>query len=498
MKAIIKKAHMLRRAVEEQTSQYYHSTPLVESTHRLKLKTSAHSFRLKYGLKDLMLIGAITENPILLTGGTDLGKTALSCMMMNSLFGKEEEGWHRLDFDLDFGKDAFTNVHSDFFHESGKSLQDLYSIHKWMRLPGFIADELNGGHSKVIKKAIHIIKEKDITLADGRRVKIGCGIEDEKTYQYQIATINEGSEYSGTFEMDKALRRRTTIEIPLDIFKASPLDLFKMKRSSNLKIELKNTTSHFKDILDIFKAAKSIKLHPAAELFLSFLEALDYCEYSPTKTKSGLEKRGDSIRYICSKKIDEAPMGCRYLKLLKEELCPHIFGISPGLSKDMISVAQGAAIIRAVKFAEVLHDIKEGNSYYLDSSRDSFIDSLKMYVDSEEENLYEAALTKYINDLEVEYEDLVDIAPFVIYSKVGMSKVWLEKNCNGNVYQGLQILIKEACDKYKEGIKRIDMSNVEINMDLHNLMSENNPWLLQALKPYTMTEQKTGSILDYV
>lgn len=496
-KDLVKDAHALRDSVEDDCSAYYHSTPLVKSTHTLKLSESTQSYKIRYDLKDILFIGAITENPVLLTGSTDLGKTALSCLMMNSLFGEEEKGWHRLDFDLDFSKDSFTNVNSDFFHQSGKSLSDLYSIHEWMRLPGFIADELNGGHSKIIRKAIHIIKEKDITMVDGRRVKIGKPIEDgsKRTYQYQIATINEGSEYSGTFEMDKALRRRTTIEIPLDIFRPSPIDLAKMRKADSLKILHNNKEDRFERIIRILNEVEKIPIHPAAELFLGYLESFDYCKNSDTGFKDVAKFNYGSLRSKCSKDmgVGSGMVECRLLHILKDEMCPYVRGLSPGLSKDMISVARGAALLRAIKFSRFLAHVKSNEK---EPAMASFISALEQYTGKKASDLffYKTVLYKYIENLEVEYEDLIDIVPFVIYSKMEVSKHWAGLK-HGSTYEALKSFLGEIDKKYVEGLENLEFPlDSDIDQALLRHLEDHNPWMLQAIRPYIEKEPPKSDI----
>ena len=50
-----------------------------------------------YDLLDILLIGAITESSVLMTGRTDSGKTDLAKIVMTALFGAEEKGCHRLE-----------------------------------------------------------------------------------------------------------------------------------------------------------------------------------------------------------------------------------------------------------------------------------------------------------------------------------------------------------------------------------------------------------------
>lgn len=514
----VKKAHVLKNYIYDKTSQYYHSTILASSKGKILFDGTRQSFSIRYGLKDILLIGALTESPVLLTGGTDLGKTTLAKYMMQALFGEEEKGWHRLDFDLDFGKDAYTNVNSDFFHESGKSLKDLYSVHNWMFLPGFIADELNGAHPKILRKALHIIREKDLTLSDGRREKIGhplvepmthAPVNSSDTYQYQIATINEGHEYSGTFDMDKALRRRTTIEIPMDIFMPMPEDRLSLQKAMREPVEA--SQNNLMDVLDIFNQIKTLKLHPIAEILISYLESFDFCNNSLTGNKSSIPTINGSIRHICTKpaKIGDeniSDIGCVFLKSFENDLCPEVRGITPGISENLVLVAKGFALLRAIKFVEMVSGVNNQQSrkrlsYYVPVNPESFRESLKKYAGGEKQ-----AITKYINNLEVEETDILSAICFVGYSKIGMSPNWVSKYYQGNKFEAVSNFCQTAYDKLVESLSMPEFDNLadvvsgkaprEHTKTIIDNLAKSNPWLLRALTPYMNQDHHNDTEYD--
>jgi hypothetical protein len=506
----VQKVHELKRDLEVATSQYYHSRPLVSSDPQIILEdSSCRSFTVHYGLKDFLLIGAITENPVLLTGGTDLGKTTLARMAMTGLFGKEEVGWHRLDFDLDFGKDSYTNVNSDFFHESGKTLDDLYSLHNWMKLPGFIADELNGAHPKIARKALHIIREKDITLSNGRRVKIGYPIPGtEDTYQYQIATINEGKDYSGTFDMDKALRRRTTIEIPMDIFSPTPFDRLCIHKIKGTEAPLEQSTSQIPKILDILHSSR-MALHPSAEIFIAYLESFDYCKNSFTGEKGSIESRNGCIAHVCTQPVvitqgpSSADMACHFLRSFVNDMCPNIRGITPGVSENLVSVAKGIALLRAVKFIEMVSGSLQGVQHQIlgFEAFDNPETVLQRYTQTTMtgQDLARKAIEKYVTNLEIEQPDILAAVGFVGYSKIGINPTWVAKFYQGNRFEAVKNFCAEAQNKFMEGLGRAEMANLSkvlsgeatdtAKNELISHLTDENPWMLRALTPYFIKQE---------
>ncbi|MFH1401139.1 MAG: hypothetical protein ABIH41_06490 [Nanoarchaeota archaeon] len=494
-------------AVHDNAEDYHHGRELTTSDSGIVLPSKRrHSITFSYDLKDLLLIGALTESPVLLTGGTDLGKTSIAKLVMNALFGKHDEGWHRLDFDNDFGKDAYTNVNFDAFQKEGMTTQDLYSAQPWLRLPGFIADELNRAHAKISTKALHIIREKEITLPDGSRVQIGHPLAEGGTYQFQIATINEGSDYSGTFDLDRALRRRTTIEIPLDVFMPTPRDRKRILESGQEDIPMRNTQSRLEAVLQANHDVHTIQLHPNAQLFISYLEAFDYCKNSLTGEKGSVAARQGSIEHICTKpRRNSADLladgaGCEYLRTFEDNLCPYVRGITPGISKNLVTVAKGFAALRAVKFAEALSGFAQGKRHrdlsYTIHTPDQFERSLQEYAGTSEtgEALAHRALETYTATLEVELEDVQSAFGFVAYSKIGIALQWIGKHYQGNRFAAVNYFLQSAKTKFEEGLAAPALTTLAATLNggattegieaIKRHCETNNPWLWRVLDPH--------------
>lgn len=503
-KQLIKEIHLLNSKLHENSEKFRHSRPLIKSESRILLpEKKKHSFTTLYDLKDLLFIGAITESPVLMTGATDLGKTAIAKLVMNSLFGKEGEGWHKLNFDNDFSKDSYTDVKSEFFHESGKSLDDLYAGHEWLKFPGFIADELNRAHAKIATKALHIIKEKEVTLPHGKKVKTGFRLANGNTYQYQIAAINEGSEYTGIFEMDQALRRRTTIEIPINVFTPTSYDRLLIQRDG--EVEFPNNENNLETVLKVLNKIKDVKVHPDAEMYLAYLEAFDFCKNSLTGEKGSIETKSGSYIHICSKpmklagkELDDAGMSCEYMRSFKrKDLCPYVKGITPGISKNILTVAKGLALVRATKFVELVHGSMAGESKrrlsYAVDDEGRFKESLQQYAGKTlgGKELAKAAIDKYINELEVELEDIESLVGFVGYSKIQISKAYVNKEFQDNKYEAVTDFAAQAKDKFEKGLEKIAGNLKEIfngeGEHLDKLLD--NPWMIRVIQPYVQTRK---------
>ena len=491
---IVAGAHALKDVLNEHASQYHHSRTLIEQRTAILLKDQKlkHIVTVSYGIKDLFLIGALTHSSMLLTGDTDLGKTTLAKLILNSLFGEEEKGWHKIDIDIESGKDLVVETHLDAIVR-GETSDELYTINRALLLPGLITDELNRGHSKVVNSVMHIF-DRDITMPNGKRAKLGHEYEPGKRYQFQIAAINEGEDYTGTFEIDKALRRRTIIEIPMNVFTPTPDDRHQLAESK--EIVFGNTTNHFNEVLAVYRGLGQIKLHENAQLFIAFMEAFDYCEHSLNKEKRSVPDKGGSIYHICTKPIHGTDVVCRFIKSFDNELCPYVRGISPGISRNLVAVARGLAVLRAVKFAEFLNTwITNGAT--LPPPHADLLSILQEYTGTSHHgsDLAKLAFSKYVAELEVLPDDVEAVFGFVAYSKVGLASPWVVKHYQGNRFEAVRAFVAQAKEKFEEG------AALRENLDVHGLIgsglkdnhqwtafdqycTRENPWFWRAIEPH--------------
>jgi MoxR-like ATPase len=510
----------LKDVIYENTSQYHHSRTLVEQETYLTLSNEKHSFTFSYSLKDLMLIGALTQSSVLMTGGTDVGKTTLAKLVMNSLFGKEEAGWHKININTDFGENSVITTDYDAI-VNGKTSEELYKAAPYLKLPGLITDEINRSSPKLVAKLMQLF-DKEIGLPNGQIINIGHAYDINKFYQFQISAINEGDDYSGVFDIDKAMRRRTVIEIPMDIFPLTSYDFLEIIRN-NKNVELKNKVNHLEEVLKVHTSLSKLPIHENAEVFLSYLGAFDFCEHSLTKNKGSIASKGNSIYHVCVKPVHGSDVICQHIKSFENELCPYIRSITPGISNKLMSVAKGFAILRSVKFAELLHDYVQkdlnADNIYKIKDVNSFEDSLQHYSGKHTheklkgKELAKIAFQRYTEELNVNMEDIIAAFGFVSYSKLGISPAWVSKHYQGNKLNAVNSFIRQAKEKFIEGLKEFGPSKLSsvvengIGFSNHDYKKfkdycdKENPWFLLGLQPFLEGKRKKAASkneLDYL
>lgn len=288
---------VLHRAVLEGTTDYNNSRPVLLYERRGRT--------VSLGLKEMLLLGAVSMLDCLISGKTGAGKTHLANLVMSSLFGGERTGAEgRMAADgapeksspheaspgyvnktitpsmrpeqfLDF--DASCLQPGDENSKTWKT--SLYST-PILNVPGVVLNEANRAPAMIQNYLIPFLdRSMDI---EGLHLKIGhpSGQTAASKYQYRIITINEGEEYA-VEAMDRALRDRVGLEIPIDCFYQSPDDarnMFGRWRSPGQQAGGGTTSGCLEQALELRSAMHSIQTDPEVDSILLYLSGISYCK----------------------------------------------------------------------------------------------------------------------------------------------------------------------------------------------------------------------------
>ncbi|PLW79542.1 hypothetical protein C0585_07150 [Candidatus Woesearchaeota archaeon] len=522
---IVAKTLKLEDRIKEIGQGYYHSTPI--ST------TNTLNQNLYFGLSDWGLIGALTESTILLTGDTDRGKTDFAKILMTSLFGQEEKGWHKTDIDLDFGSMTYSDTNFNAISD-GLTSSELFKGKDFLYMPGLIWDEPNRAPAKLLNKLLHIL-EKDITLENGEKLKSGFTYEDlqgvERQYQFNMLAMNEGDEFVGTSEVDRALRRRQTIEIPMDNFPTNMLDKILMARRKDVTLDIRNGEGCTKEVIDVYQFVKNIPISKEAEHLRLYLQSMNYCANSLTNSKRGIHFSEE----LCSKPLSESVQkairdesgkntkkSCHYLASYPDKMCPNIYEVTDGISIRLTNVAKAHALIRTIKTLQMIEDSPQiqtknlAKRLFQQQKKNKHNDEMIQYLektnpDYDKKNLVQEFARTLVQNIYVEPQDIRSCLPFVAFSKIQMNPHWVKQNYQGSKMLALQKIGNVAY----ENVSRFQTEHPnlfhkiteggELNKTENQILSEiynADPWLKKSVEGYdkilSPNKQDSTNLLDLI
>ncbi len=402
-------------------------------------------------MKDYLILGGITNSGILITGKSGGGKTHLAIMATNAMHGTGKicnktitPGMNEEAFiDIDFGK-----------IKDGSTLKEAMQETPILTNPGVILNEVNRAPGPIQNILIPYL-EFEFNIK-GLGFPVGIEMPDGKRYQYRILTINEGPEYKGTAQMDKAVRDRMIIEIPIDHFKPTKSDLQSMirgRKSSGIHVQ-ESKESLTETVLDLYKSISDIPLAPATVQFIVYLSGLSNCIKSLTGSKEGIAFTLDMCK------------GCKHAAT-KENMCGNVYAPTNRSLINIQNVAKGVAALRAYKVLQRMLARAESDS-------------------KKKRTLNEFMQSDYLKNLTVTMNDVMACAPFILYSKMQINDQWVQKNYQGSKFLAVEDVVESAYQSfmtfYKEQNKVLARYMVSKDQEglrkfMQKYATEADPWM---------------------
>jgi hypothetical protein len=422
----------LREAIDTATADYMNSSTVTQTR-------MGCGGAVSLDIKDILLVGALSGVDSLLTGRTGAGKTHLAKMVMTALFGRNgyfgktvTPGMSTSDFlDIDFGA----------IQRDGKSLREAMRAVEMTKRPGVILNEPNRAPELV--QAILIPFFDHEFEAEGSQIELGVQVPDTGLrYQYRILTINEGAEYSGVVGLDRAVRDRMVIEVPMDHLTMSSGDVLRMfEKRTSAKMSDQAGEGMLEELLAIHKLVLTLPLSQDARGLLVYLNGLGNCIRSLNGSKNGIA----FTPAICGQ--GGSTGGCHHFAPMGG-VCGAVFKPSARALLNLQSVARGIA---AVRLAHAARMQTEGS---------------------------------FSETMEVTDMDVLAAAPLVLFSKLEIDPAWIAKRYQGNKWAAIKSVMSEVLARVILARKELlptrqcrEMNATQRKKLLQDWVVKNDAWL---------------------
>lgn len=421
MKQAIQKLRDLDVRIQESSKDYFHSRPLIDYS---VINSKGNSCSVQAGLKTVLLLSAATQNNALISGTTGSGKTHLAKMVSAGLYG---DAYKILQMDASFSLDKLRDIAFYVIADKEKgNLHDAVMETPLLRAPGIVIDEYNRAPNEITNIIQGWLQNGTLTFEGGREVYPGHEFDNER-YQWKLATVNEGTRYSGARKLDKASRDRFGLEIPLDIFPLTDDDRRKLRTKKNANVDASDGKGALDDLLYVMKAIREIPLTSTADEFLVYLQRMNQCVKTPNNTKLEVE--------------NFSPEYCKGCHLAKDcnNICGSVYAPSDRSIIALQSMAKGLA-------------------------------------------LYRHATVPSTNP-EADIEDIIAVAPFALYSKMDIHPGWVDKVAKQSRWQAINTIIKQAYSRFsnffRNNMEYIGQNTPEAKEKMQEYAKGNDAWAVE-------------------
>ena len=197
---------------------------------------------IQFSLTDIVLIAAMTQANILLWG---LRERENLFSRINCGFPFGSEGYTRKNITPDMNEQDFMDI--DFGAiKAGKKLKEAMLADDLFSRSCLIIDEANRA-PPVIQNRLMQILENNIDLKS-KTIKAGPILSSGLNYHLNFLTLNFGNEYTGMSAVDRGLRDRITLDVPIDNFPPTLDDQILMIRK-NLNSAKPSTSRIFDQLI---------------------------------------------------------------------------------------------------------------------------------------------------------------------------------------------------------------------------------------------------------
>jgi energy-coupling factor transporter ATP-binding protein EcfA2 len=392
--------------------------------------------KLDFKIDDLLFVALMVREHVLLTGSSGSGKSKLAQILGAVAFGNDQVAEKTInpemgveDFcDLDFGMIKQGSTYLDALKEQPMLMKPMLILNEANRAPPVVQNVLfQILDNNLNVKSMHIPLGIKLDVNNTRIIPVPKQNtngafqkyvdEPGNSYLWSVITVNEGTEFTGTQQMDRALLDRITVEIPMDIYAPTFEDEIKMLVTPDRNLVGFNTSKD--SILLVCKAKSviesSIPIYRGAELFIQFLGLLSACD----KVEIVNKRRVNFNTSIC----ENCPYGG---KGDEKDYCPHTSSPSNRIRRKLVKYARGIVLVKILKTLD--HVMPATGPPNAVAQRD--LERVKQL----------CAVA------DVRRRDISEVAPLLLRSKLDSDKNWIRKHFYGNRIQAVKAVVERGLE----------------------------------------------------
>jgi hypothetical protein len=454
---------------------------------------------------DLLLVAILSQVHTLVTGPTGCGKTDLVRLVCQGVFGKD--GWFLLRLNPHLTEETFANL--DMRKLADGVMRDAIAPAPFLSLPCTVLDEINRTPAALTNILLGFCDGR-IELKCGMKYEVGYSAErtqrsakvcsgnhqdvqcQDTNYHFVIGTMNEGKEYAGTFDLDPALHRRFTLQIPFGELRPTPRDLVNIVENRTGNAQPADYGNLVDGVVRINRMVLKLPLDPLATVYLIYLGNVGRCPYSPT----GFHPEQPS-QELCAK------AECRIQKIANA-FCPSASGFSEGLLIFLKRAACGLAALRAARTVKaVCNAFEEGKTDQIEQFKET------LGIQAGRGKLREAVIARYLEAVTVGVADIKALTPFVAMGgKVRIAEEYVAKHFAGSQLLAMREYLRLTYSavenffrQHQSLIQQLATGNgamEKLKQRLEHAERFNNPAIRHAIEPLLVRKLSVLRGLDEV
>ncbi len=368
----------LLETLNRDTAGFHHSAPILEYVNQKS------GLEMKLGLREVAMLATVANVPILLIGPTGDGKTQFSLGLMYSFFGDD---CGKLTIDPSLDQNKFRNIAPGQMAE-GKWLGDVVKPAKIVTGKAVLMDEFNRAPAALVNALKSWLTLDQMEFDGGYACYPGVPFENGNNgsgrFQLRIATINDGAEYGGTFDMDQADANRFGVKIDFKYFPTTDDDVRNIIREGGFSPHRKEKGQE-EAIFQLNRALKGMEIAPLTVEFLRFLSDMDNCFHSPEGTKRTISnfsaefcqkaqcKAYASDASVCPNMFAPSSRQLIYLRKMSQAFAAYRLALNPN-SSDKVEVQD---IIAMAPLVLSVKDLKLPGEWVVKTSEGSEMMAIK-------------------------------------------------------------------------------------------------------------------------